>query len=234
MPLKCVAIDDEPLALELIKTYVKRFPSLELVAAFEDAISGAEYLNQNTVDLLFLDVNMPDISGVDLARSLTSNPMIIFTTAYRNYAFESYELQAIDYLLKPIDFKRFTTAVEKAIDFNSYKTVPQETNGDGAIYVYSEYKMVKIWLKDIIYIESMGDYLKIYQDQHEKALLTLTTMKKILEKLPENQFARIHRGFIVAVDKIKSIHNKKVQLADVELPIGDAYKDFIQQQKGNQ
>jgi two-component system LytT family response regulator len=233
MPLKCVAIDDEPLALELIKTYVKRFPSLELIGVFEDAISGAEYLNQNTVDLLFLDVNMPDITGVELARSLTNSPMIIFTTAYRNYAFESYELQAIDYLLKPIDFKRFTTAVEKAIDFNSYKTAPQENNGDGAIYVYSEYKMVKVWLKDIIYIESMGDYLKIYQDRSDKALLTLTTMKKILEKLPENQFARIHRGFIVAIDKIKSIHNKKVQLADIELPIGDAYKDFIQQQRGN-
>lgn len=233
MPLKCVAIDDEPLALELIKTYVQRFPSLTLVGAFEDAISGAEFLNQNMVDLLFLDVNMPDITGVDLARSLSNSPMIIFTTAYRNYAFESYELQAIDYLLKPIDFKRFTTAIEKAIDFNSYKTVPQETNSDSAIYVYSEYKMVKIWLKDIIYIESMGDYLKIYQENSDKPLLTLTTMKKILEKLPENQFARIHRGFIVALDKIKSIHGKKVQLAQIELPIGDAYKDFIQQQRGN-
>ena len=136
-------------------------------------------------------------------------------------------------MLKPIDFKRFTTAIEKAIDFNSYKTLPQETNSDSAIYVYSEYKMVKIWLKDIIYIESMGDYLKIYQENSEKPLLTLTTMKKILEKLPENQFARIHRGFIVALDKIKSIHGKKVQLAQIELPIGDAYKDFIQQQRGN-
>jgi two-component system LytT family response regulator len=233
MTLKCVAIDDEPLALELIKTYVKRFPSLTLVGSFEDAISGAEFLNQNTVDLLFLDVNMPDITGVELARSLTNSPMIIFTTAYRNYAFESYELQAIDYLLKPIDFNRFTTAVEKAIDFHSYKTVPQETNAEAAIYVYSEYKMVKIWLKDITYIESMGDYLKIYQEQTEKPLLTLTTMKKILEKLPEHQFARIHRGFIVALDKIRSIHGKKVQLAQIELPIGDAYKDFIQQQRGN-
>ena len=233
MSLKCVAIDDEPLALELIKTYVQRFPTLTLVGVFEDAISGAEYLNQNTVDLLFLDVNMPDISGVELARTLTNSPMIIFTTAYRNYAFESYELQAIDYLLKPIDFKRFTTAVEKAIDFHAYKTIPQETNADGAIYVYSEYKMVKVWLKDIIYIESMGDYLKIYQDQIEKPLLTLTTMKKIIEKLPEAQFARIHRGFIVAISKIKSIHGKKVQLPQIELPIGDAYKDFIQQQRGH-
>jgi two-component system LytT family response regulator len=233
MPLKCVAIDDEPLALELIKTYVNRFPSLEIIHVFEDAISGAEYLNQNPVDLLFLDVNMPDITGVELARSLVNNPMIIFTTAYRNYAFESYELQAIDYLLKPIDFNRFTTAVEKAIDFYAYKTTPQENFGSEAIYLYSEYKMIKIFLKDIEYIESMGDYLKIYQNTAEKPLLTLATMKKILEKLPENQFTRIHRGFIVALDKIKSIHNKKVQLANAELPIGDAYNLFIQQQKGN-
>ncbi|RYG15196.1 MAG: response regulator transcription factor [Chitinophagaceae bacterium] len=229
----CVAIDDEPLALELIKNYVKRFPALEMVAVFEDAISGAEYLNQQGADLLFLDVNMPDINGVELARSLAKSPMIIFTTAYRNYAFESYELQAIDYLLKPIDLKRFTIAVEKAIDFHKHKTVPKDTAEEQAIYVYAEYKMIKVWVKDIEYIESMGDYLKIFQTNIDKPLLTLTTMKKILEKLPVDQFARVHRGFIVATGKIKSIHNRKVQLAKIELPIGDAYKDFIDQQKGN-
>lgn len=233
MTLKCIAIDDEPLALELIKNYVKRFPTLEMVNVFEDAISGAEYLNQHGADLLFLDVNMPDINGVELARSLAKSPMIIFTTAYRNYAFESYELQAIDYLLKPIDLKRFTIAVEKAIDFHQHRTQPQDKNEDQAIYIYSEYKMIKIWLKDIEYIESMGDYLKIYQTQVDKPLLTLTTMKKLLEKLPNEQFARIHRGFIVSIGKIKSIHSRKVQLSKIELPIGDAYKDFIDQQKGH-
>ncbi|WP_199120879.1 LytTR family DNA-binding domain-containing protein [Pedobacter sp. ASV28] len=232
MTLKCVAIDDEPLALELIKTYVKRFPSLEMVQTFEDAISGAEFLNHQQVDLLFLDVNMPDITGVDLARSLTNNPMIIFTTAYRNYAFESYELQALDYLLKPIDFKRFTVAIEKAIDFQKYKSAAKDPATDEAIYVYSEYKMVKIMLKDIEYIESMGDYLKIYQTKADKPLLTLLTLKKILEKLPKQQFARVHRSFIVAKNKIKSIHHKKINLAHAELPVGDAYKDFINQQKG--
>ncbi|MBC7614670.1 MAG: response regulator transcription factor [Pedobacter sp.] len=231
MVLKCVAIDDEPLALALIKNYLERFPLLEMVKVFEDAISGAEYLNQHGVDLLFLDVNMPDINGVALARSLINRPMIIFTTAYRNYAFESYELQAIDYLLKPIDLKRFTIAVEKAIDFHQHKTQLQDKTEDQSIYIYSEYKMIKIWLKNIEYIESMGDYLKIYQTDTDKPLLTLTTLKKLLEKLPSAQFARIHRGFIVAIAKIKSIHNRKVQLAKTELPIGDAYKDFIDQQK---
>jgi len=233
MALKCVAIDDEPLALELIKTYVARFPGLQLVQVFEDALSGAEYLKQNPVDLLFVDVNMPDITGVELVRSLVNSPMIIFTTAYRNYAFESYELQAIDYLLKPIDFTRFTAAVEKAIDFHKYKNSIQESTNDESIYVYSEYKMIKILLRDIEYIESMGDYLKIYLSTSDKPTLTLMTMKKVLEKLPTDQFARIHRSYIVALNKIKSIHNRKVKLANSELPVGDAYADFINQQKGN-
>ncbi|KLT64882.1 LytTR family DNA-binding domain-containing protein [Pedobacter sp. BMA] len=232
MALRCVAIDDEPLALELIKTYVARFPGLQLIQVFEDALSGAEYLKQNPVDLLFVDVNMPDITGVELVRSLVASPMIIFTTAYRNYAFESYELQAIDYLLKPIDFSRFTAAVEKAIDFYKYKSATQESISDESIYVYSEYKMIKILLRDIEYIESMGDYLKIYLSGNEKPILTLMTMKKILEKLPEDSFARVHRSFIVALAKIKSIHNRKVNLSSAELPIGDAYSGFINQQKG--
>lgn len=232
MALRCVAIDDEPLALELIKTYVARFPGLQLVQVFEDALSGAEYLKQNPIDLLFVDVNMPDITGVELVRSLVNSPMIIFTTAYRNYAFESYELQAIDYLLKPIDFLRFTAAVEKAIDFYKYKSATQESVSDESIYVYSEYKMIKILLRDIEYIESMGDYLKIYLSGNDKPVLTLMTMKKILEKLPEDSFARVHRSFIVALAKIKSIHNRKVNLSHAELPIGDAYSGFINQQKG--
>ncbi|SDD37411.1 LytR/AlgR family response regulator transcription factor [Pedobacter soli] len=232
MALKCVAIDDEPLALELIKNYVSRFPGLQLVQVFEDALSGAEYLKQNPVDLLFVDVNMPDISGVELVRSLVNSPMIIFTTAYRNYAFESYELQAIDYLLKPIDFNRFTAAVEKAIDFHKYKNATQENTSDESIYVYSEYKMIKILLRDIEYIESMGDYLKIYLCNADKPVLTLMTMKKVLERLPEDQFARVHRSFIVALTKIKSIHNRKVNLTHVEVPVGDAYSGFINQQKG--
>ncbi|WP_443945699.1 LytR/AlgR family response regulator transcription factor [Pedobacter sp. AW1-32] len=233
MALRCVAIDDEPLALELIKTYVSKFPGLQLIHVFEDALSGAEYLKQNPVDLLFVDVNMPDITGVELVRSLTNSPMIIFTTAYRNYAFESYELQAIDYLLKPIDFSRFTAAVEKAIDFHKYKNASHESVNDESIFVYSEYKMIKILLREMEYIESMGDYLKIYINTSEKPILTLMTMKKVLEKLPSDQFARVHRSFIVALNKIKSIHNRKVNLSNAELPIGDAYSSFINQQKSN-
>lgn len=231
MPLKCIAIDDEPLALQLLKTYISRIPGLELVGLFEDAISGAEYIKKNKVDLMFLDVNMPDISGVDLARSLAERPMIIFTTAYKDFAFESYELQAVDYLLKPIDFSRFSTAVEKAIDFKTYKEKSRPNNADSNIFVYSEYKMVKISLTEIIYIESMGDYLKIHTESSDKPILTLMTMKKIIEKLPEEQFARIHRGFILALNRIKSIHNKKVSLETIELPIGESYQSFLNELK---
>jgi len=222
--LKCVAIDDEPLALKLIARYVHQFPDLQLVQTFEDAIPGAEYLKQGQVDLLFIDINMPDISGIDLVRSLAEKPIVIFITAYKNFAYEGFELEAIDYVLKPIDFKRFTRAVEKAIDYYKYKNKPEE-KAEESLYVYSEYRMVKISLADIEYIESMEDYIKIHI-HNEKDVLTLIPLKKILEKLPADKFQRIHRSYIVPVNKIKAIHNRKVQLADVELPISDSYLDF--------
>ncbi|GGH17351.1 LytR/AlgR family response regulator transcription factor [Mucilaginibacter phyllosphaerae] len=225
MVLKCVAIDDEPLALELIKNYVSRFPALQLLQTFEDAVSGAEYLRYNAADLLFVDINMPDITGIDLVRALTSKPMVIFTTAYKNFALEGFELEAIDYLLKPIDLKRFGKAIEKATDYYRYKTATTAEGKDESLYVYSEYRMVKINLKDIEYIESMEDYIKIHL-QFDKTILTLMPLKKVLEKLPEDKFQRIHRSYIVPVGKIISIQNRKVKLPAVELPISDSYADF--------
>lgn len=224
--LKCIAIDDEPLALKLIARYVHQFPELQLMHTFEDAISGVEYLKQGTTDLLFIDINMPDITGIDLVRSLEKKPIVIFITAYKNFAFEGFELEALDYILKPIDAKRFAKAVEKAIDYYKYKYAGPEEQQDNSLYVYSEYRMVKIRLDEIEYIESMEDYIKIHV-RNEKTILTLMPLKKVLEKLPPEKFQRIHRSFIVAVDKIKSIHNRKVQLADVELPVSESYMDFV-------
>lgn len=226
MQLKCVAIDDEPLALELMKNYISKFPSLNLMQTFEDAIAGAEYLRNNAIDLLFIDINMPDITGIDLVRALDKKPMVIFTTAYKNFAFEGFELEAIDYLLKPIDVARFGKAIEKAADYHRYKNA---TNGDGegeSLYVYSEYKMVKINHKDIEYIESMEDYIKIHL-QFDKTILTLMPLKRVLEKLPEGRFQRIHRSYIVPVNKIISIQNRKVKLPAIELPVSDSYADFV-------
>ena len=224
--LKCIAIDDEPLALKLIERYVHQFPELQLVQTFEDAISGAEYLKLGSVDLLFIDINMPDITGIDLVRSLEKKPIVIFITAYKNFAYEGFELEAIDYILKPIDAKRFAKAVEKAVDYHKYKNAAPEEKQDNSLYVYSEYRMVKINLDDIEYIESMEDYIKIHV-QNAKTILTLMPLKKVLEKLPADKFQRIHRSFIVAVDKIKSIHNRKVQLASSELPVSESYMDFV-------
>jgi len=228
MQLKCIAIDDEPLALEVIKKHVNDFPELKLLQTFDDAISGAEFLKKTLVDLLFIDIDMPDISGIDLVRTLQNKPMVIFTTAYKNYAYEGFELEAIDYLLKPIDLKRFTVAVQKALDYAKYKTQDKDEEGE-SIYVHSEYRMLKINLKDVEYIESMQDYIKIHLVGLEKPILTLMPMKAVLEKLPATQFARIHRSYAVAIKRVKSIYNRKVKIGVVELPVGNSYADFIKE-----
>lgn len=221
--LKCIAIDDEPLALELMEQYISRFPSLQLLHTFEDAVSGAEYLKHNVVDLLFVDINMPDITGIDLVRSLSNKPMVVFTTAYRNFALEGFELEALDYLLKPIDISRFNKAVEKAVEFYQYKNAAAKQAVQESLYVYSEYRMLKVNLADIEYIESMEDYIKIHLTNEDKPILTLMALKKVLEKLPQDSFKRIHRSYVVAVDKVKMIQNRKIKLAKAELPVGDSY-----------
>ncbi|QCR24991.1 LytTR family DNA-binding domain-containing protein [Pontibacter sp. SGAir0037] len=228
MPLRCIAIDDEPLALTIIKTYAARIPELELVQTFDDAVSAAEFLKSSPVDLLFLDINMPDITGLDLVRALEIKPMIIFTTAYKQYAYDGFELEALDYLLKPINMNRFARAVQKALDYRSYQQQSQESESE-ALFVYSEYKLVKVDLREVEYIESLEDYIKIHL-KHEKPILTLMTMKKVLEKLPAGKFRRIHRSYIVPVAKVKAIVNRKVQLSSgKELPVSDTYADFLKE-----
>lgn len=226
MQLKCVAIDDEPLALELIQAYVDRLPALKLVHTFDDAISAVEVLRHTSIDLLFLDINMPDISGLDLVRSLQQRPLIIFTTAHKQFALEGFELDAVDYLLKPIQFDRFSKAVNKAIDYHKYKNTASNEDSD-SLFVHAEYRLVKIPLSEIEYIESLEDYIKIHLS-NAKPVLTLMSLKKVLEKLPAEKFQRIHRSYIVPVAKVKSIQNRKVQLSgQVELPISDSYVSFI-------
>ncbi len=226
MPLKCIAIDDEPLALELIKQYINRVPELQLVQTFDDAITGGEFLRMNTVDLLFIDINMPDITGIELVRSLKDKPPTIFTTAYKKFAFEGFELEAVDYLLKPISFERFQKAVQRVIDFHAIKHAARPTNG-GHFFVRSEYRMVKIEMDEIEYIEGLEDYIKIHLS-NAKPVLTLMTLKSVLEKLPEKNFQRIHRSYIVPINKVQSILNRKLTLVTgVELPISDSYASFV-------
>jgi two-component system, LytTR family, response regulator len=229
--LKCVVVDDEPLAAALIKTYIEASDHLEIGAVFEDAIAASEYLNKHKTDLLFLDINMPDITGIDLFKSLKDKPMLIFTTAYKTFAFEGFELEAIDYLLKPIDYQRFKKAVNKAKEFYHYQNEKQKIDVVESIFVHSEYKLIKINLPDILFIESLEDYIKIHL-QGSKMVLTLMPLKKITEKLPADRFKRIHRSFVVAIQKIKAIHNRKIELITGEiLPVSDSYMETINEWK---
>lgn len=213
----------------LLKEYISQCPGLQLLQTFDDAITGGEYLQQNPVDLLFIDINMPDITGLDLVRSLEEKPMIVFTTAHKKFAIDGFELDAVDYLLKPISFDRFLKAVNKATEYFDYKRKSKEE--PESLFVYSEYRMVKILLADIEYIESLEDYIRINLTAG-KPVMTLMTMKKVLEKLPVNKFKRIHRSYIVATDKVKSVLNRKATLVSTtELPISDSYLDFIAEWK---
>jgi len=227
MKIRCVAIDDEPWALELISQYVGQFAELDLLTTFDDAIEGATYLARNSVDLLFVDINMPDLTGLELVARLTKPPMVIFTTAHKKFALEGFDLNALDYLLKPIDFERFSRAVRKAIDYYHYKNSAPKAEPT-ALYVRSEYRLIKVALDDILYVEGLSDYIKIHLLSSPRPLLTLWTMKGILDQLPTHRFSRIHRSYIVANDKVLAIQNKKVELPEgTLLPISQSYQEFI-------
>lgn len=225
MALRCVIVDDEPLALDVLKQYILQTSQLHLVQSFSDGIAGEKFLVENPVDLLFIDINMPDKSGTDIVKQLTQKPMVIFTTAYRNYAAEGFELDAVDYLVKPISFERFTKAVQKAVEFSTLKKLSRGEEDN--LFVRSEYQLVKINFTDILYIESVEDYLKFHLITG-RPIMTLMTMKAVLEKLPANGFARIHRSYIVSLSKVRSIINRKVTLVNgVELPVSNSYVDVV-------
>jgi DNA-binding LytR/AlgR family response regulator len=215
------------LALALIQEYVTRIPELRLLYSFEDAIAGSEFLRNNPVDILFVDINMPDISGLSLVASLDVKPAVIFTTAYKKFAFEGFELEAVDYLLKPISFERFEKAVKKAIQSLKGKEKEEELPQDD-FFVWSEYKQVKIDLSQIEFIEAREDYVLFHQLNH-RPVLSLMTLKSVQEKLPVIKFVRIHRSYIIPVSGIKQIGSKKVTLGSGrELPVGNSYASALQ------
>ncbi len=225
--IKCIAIEDEPLALELLKKYIAKIPNLQLIGSFTDAIEASEFIRKYKPDLLFLDIQMPDITGIQLYRSLEEKPMVIFTTAYSEYAVEGFELDAIDYLLKPYPFDRFEKAVGRAIEYFNFKTQPAVADPE-CFFVKSEYQVVKINCSDVLFIEGLDDYVKIHL-HHSKPILSLMSLKSLIEKLPQTKFKRVHRSFIVPLQNIRSIRNKKIMLGDnTEIPIGASYADEIQ------
>lgn len=225
--MRCIAVDDEPLALELMETYIAQVPDLQLLDTFTDAITAWGFLKKNQVDLVFLDIQMPDINGIQLAKSLNrKNPMVIFTTAFSKYAVEGFNVDAIDYLLKPFEFSRFMVAVNKAKEHKSLKQAPPVVEDEQAIYVKSDYQNIRIPTKDIKFIEGFDDYIRIHVDTG-KNIYTLMSLKSILEKLPASDFLRVHRSYIIPVKRIKRIHNQQVQLDEKEIPIGKSYVDAV-------
>lgn len=234
MKYNVIIVDDEPLAQDVLESYIEKIPNLELVKRCSNAVEALEALNEGpTVDIIFLDIQMPEITGLDFMKSLKRKPAIIFTTAYSEYALEGFENDAIDYLLKPIAFDRFLKAVNKATHYISLekKAQPQAAEGGqpdetgGFIFVKSDKKIVKIRLNDILYIEGLKDYVMIYTT--EGRIITLQTMKNLEEGLPANQFLRVHRSYIVSVDKIKAIVGNSVEIGDKQLPVGKHYKEQL-------
>ena len=227
--MRCIVIDDEPLALELLEDFVSKIPNLKLVACCSNAIEAVSVLQNEKVDLIFLDIEMPEFTGIEFIKSLDIKPLFIFTTAYSHYAIEGFNLNAVDYLVKPIPFHRFLKAVNRAQELfllrkgessPSVKTL----SSPNFIFVKSDYENIKLNFEDIMYFEGLKDYIKIFSTSH-KPILTLSNFKKIEEKLPEDLFIRVHRSYIISLKHINSVQRNRILIDGVRIPIGQNYKD---------
>lgn len=232
--IKCIAIDDEPLALKKLVTYINKIPYLELVAQCRSAIEAQQVIEQQQVEAIFLDINMPDLNGLDFAKSIEKDhikgPILVFTTAYSEYAIEGYKANAVGYLLKPYGFDEFEAAAQKVKEICEIRHQPvaevSTDPSDSVIYVKSDYKIVRIDINRITHVEAMSEYLRISCDNKDKPIIVLLSMKKIEEHLPSNMFMRIHRSFIINLEKIIEVKKNHVVLeGNVSLPIGDNYKE---------
>lgn len=233
MKIRCIVIDDEPLAIEILESYIEKIPYVELAGKFFNAIDALQYLKSNKVDLMLLDIQMPELTGIQLMKVLDNPPQVIFTTAYDSYAIKSYELDAVDYLLKPIEFDRFLKAIEKSwkrIDRSQsveVNKVEQSGPKDTFIFIKTEHRVQRVEISEILYIEGMKNYLRVVTRTDK--FMTLQNFKSICELLPVNQFVRVHKSFVVAVDKIDSIERSRIRIGKQLIPIGDTYKkDFDQ------
>lgn len=242
----CAIIDDEPLAIKLLENYVRQTPFLELRHTLSSAVEAAEVLQSQPVDLVFLDVQMPEMNGLEFARFLPKETRIIFTTAFGTYAVDSYRVNALDYLVKPISYSDFLTAARRAHDWFALQrraeqhmdtrtdTSLEEAPAKGAaeeesVFVKSEYKLVRIRKEDILYIEGLKDYIKIYTDSHPKPILSLTAMHVIEQSLPASHFLRIHRSFIVNMEKVSLLERGQIVFGDKVLPISESNKEKVQE-----
>jgi DNA-binding LytR/AlgR family response regulator len=240
--IRCIAIDDEPLALQQIVAYIGKVPFLELAAQCQSALEAREFLEHDTVDAIFCDINMPDLNGMDFIKSLVVPPLVVFTTAYSEYAVEGFRVNAVDYLLKPFglqDFQRAANRLKERLESNA-PAVSVSANGgsvvggfaadtnDDTIFLKTEYRIVKVSISDIRYVEAMSEYLKVWLSSEPKPIITLLSMKKMEERLPDT-FMRIHRSYIINLTKIQEVNKNRVIMdADTYLPIGDLYKETFQ------
>lgn len=228
--IRCLVVDDEPPAREIIKQYIADTPMLQLEGECGNAIQAISFLQQQQPDLIFLDIRMPQLSGTDFLKTLPHPPKIIFTTARAEYALDGYELDVVDYLLKPIRFDRFLKAVNKAYQYSGFKTavektMPDQEKTDAFVYFRADRKMIKVLLADILYIESMKDYVKVVTAQ--ETIITKQSISSVEAMLPENQFIRSHRSFVVSLQKIKSYTSELIQIGKTEIPIGKIYRSHV-------
>lgn len=222
--IRAIAIDDEPLALKVIEHFCSNTDYISLERSFTKTVEAARFLKKFPVDLIFLDIQMPGISGMDFYKALDTGPLAIFTTAHSEYAVEGFNVNAIDYLLKPFSQQRFQAATEKALkELRSRQATPEQS----FLLIRADYKLHKIAYEDILLIEGLDDYIRIHLEG-KAPITTRISMKNILEKLPQNNFVRVHRSYIIPVNRIKTIYNKTIQIADFVIPVGETFKDELQ------
>lgn len=230
--IRCIAVDDEPLALNKLSDYISRVPFLHLVAACQDAFEAMKVLSEEEVDLIFLDINMPDLGGLDLMRSLVAKPLVVFTTAYSEYAIDGFKLEAVDYLLKPFEFHDLLWAADKArkrIELRAMSDNAAEgvqPVADGSLFVKVDHKVIRINIDDIRYVEGMNEYVRIFMEGNTEPVIAMIGMKKLEERLPSNRFVRVHRSYIVNLRKITEISRLRVIFDhNVYIPVGENYKE---------
>ncbi|MDJ1467759.1 LytTR family DNA-binding domain-containing protein [Cytophagaceae bacterium NT2B1] len=224
--MNCIAVDDESLALDLLVDNIQQIPYLKLVKRCKNAFEAMDALRNEQVDLMFLDIQMPGITGVQLLQGLSYSPMVIFITAYDQYALEGFNLDVVDYLLKPVSFERFLKATNKAYElFSLRKQEVKPAIENDYFFVHADYSLVKIKMSEIVYVEGLKDYLKIYLAGQSRPVVTRMTMKSLEENLPVSQFVRVHRSYIVALEKIDCIRNQKIKIGEVFIPISEHYSE---------
>jgi|WetSurMetagenome_2_1015567.scaffolds.fasta_scaffold00006_124 two-component system, LytTR family, response regulator LytT len=230
MTIRTIAIDDEPLALQLVSGYIEKTPGLSLEGRFDNPLDASEYLVNNRIDLVFVDIRMPDLSGIEFTRLMEKGPKVIFTTAYEKYAIEGYKLDVVDYLLKPFSYEEFLSAVHKAqklINLEQKALSEVEANNE-FLFLKSEYKIKRINFNDILFIEGLKDYVKVYIQNVPKPILSLSSLKLLETKLPREKFMRVHRSFIVNLQKIDTIERSRIVFGKTYIPVSDQYKEEFQ------